>query len=547
MDNTENIDDMDDGIDPRYHPEIPKKVIMTNLEMKTLDDVDSTCLINIGEDSEDSEKEIEIKGINDIFDFSLSAAHRLAALNQTDIDSAIEAVNKIRSMYTLSSISVIQSFLFDVAVKSNLPIDIKMQCADSLCEESNLFGDKMDYKKQLGLDCLMALCQEMDRVEMLTTHGCRLSSNIHADRILYLINNNVTGSDNLFYSFICRSDIDSKFRYRTILAVDGDLMINACRIFANDCNTNVRYKILGCQNLLGSNVSDHEKTGLLQLLLAIANDKTEHVNTRADAADTVIRHGITSDERELGKKIINKMGWDSGTVGTIYTNSQNVHAVAIEESAMDVIKVLISKELPPKQFNSIRKKLVQRAKEKYRPSFFGAGRKIFAVQISDNETLISNSLDRIEVDRTLFTNYLTLKSILSMIYVFIGDNDVMIDRLLEELIDMSDTCTSGYVFRLVNSLSGFADFSIQISWKDQIFANLNGRLNARIRDLTEEKCSLVLEGLTSNDMTTRRPFLEFFRENISSIREEMHAEFKDYISDTDFDLYCTKAVINYEK
>jgi hypothetical protein len=44
----------------------------------------------------------------------------------------------------------------------------------------------------------------------------------------------------------------------------------------------------------------------------------------------------------------------------------------------------------------------------------------------------------------------------------------------------------------------------------------------------------------------RSNFLKFFRENIPSIRQEMYEEFKDYMEDTDYDLYFRKAIFKYE-
>ena len=40
-------------------------------------------------------------------------------------------------------------------------------------------------------------------------------------------------------------------------------------------------------------------------------------------------------------------------------------------------------------------------------------------------------------------------------------------------------------------------------------------------------------------------FLKFFRDNMLNIREELYEEFKDYLTDTDFDLYTRRAIIVY--
>ena len=45
---------------------------------------------------------------------------------------------------------------------------------------------------------------------------------------------------------------------------------------------------------------------------------------------------------------------------------------------------------------------------------------------------------------------------------------------------MSGKCATGYVTRLVNALSGFGDFSLKISWEDEISTKISMRLNQEI-------------------------------------------------------------------
>ena len=176
-------------------------------------------------------------------------------------------------------------------------------------------------------------------------------------------------------------------------------------------------------------------------------------------------------------------------------------------------------------------------------------------------------------------------------------------RLLEELEDMSGTCSSGFLSRLVNVVSGFGDFSIRISWQDQIIGNLTGRINKEIKNITSENSLFidklediiilklqitgeilkicedleeittetivdkyksspeyslescledfqesVLQELTVNtsQFSDRQNFSLFFRTIIGNIREEMYSEFKQFLSDTSFDLYMRKALFKYE-
>ena len=178
------------------------------------------------------------------------------------------------------------------------------------------------------------------------------------------------------------------------------------------------------------------------------------------------------------------------------------------------------------------------------------------------------------MDRALYSKYnCSFLNILLKIWTYLTTHeseDDMKKRLIEELIDMSGTCSSGFSSRLVNVISGYGDFNLNISWRDQIIANFTGRLNARTRDISSKEkmrinCKLhnfstpemelledfqekVLEEMTvnSNDFASRKNFLKFFRKNMLTIRQELFEEFKNHIQDTDFDLYFRSAISNYE-
>jgi hypothetical protein len=122
-------------------------------------------------------------------------------------------------------------------------------------------------------------------------------------------------------------------------------------------------------------------------------------------------------------------------------------------------------------------------------------------------------------------------------------------RLLEELVEMAGTCSTGFATRLINSISGFGEFTIKISWREQIIGNFTGRLNAKIRnmdDLILQEKVLEEMMLETTNYSGRKRFLKFLRNNLLEIREELYDEFKTHISDTDFDLYFRTAVSMYE-
>ncbi len=114
---------------------------------------------------------------------------------------------------------------------------------------------------------------------------------------------------------------------------------------------------------------------------------------------------------------------------------------------------------------------------------------------------------------------------------------------------MAGTCSSGYATRLINTISGFGDFNMRISWREQIISNLTGRLNAIIREMDDlDLQEKIIEEMTveSSEYERRKHFLKFFRQHILGIMEEMYEEFKEHITDTDFDLYFRQAVSMYE-
>ena len=212
------------------------------------------------------------------------------------------------------------------------------------------------------------------------------------------------------------------------------------------------------------------------------------------------------------------------------------------------------------------------------------------------------SLNRIEIDRSTYLGN-TLSRILIKIWSYIQTNefkDELIIRLLQELEEMSGTCSSGFVGRLINTLSGFGNITINISFEDQLISNFIGRLNYYTKKICEksspfykERLNDVLElvirnsnkvkpinkpisilinehlktnknkkinsaikyfseevinemTINSNKYGDRTHFLLFFRTYLPFLREELYEEFKEYLNPFEFDLTIRKAISLYE-
>jgi hypothetical protein len=163
---------------------------------------------------------------------------------------------------------------------------------------------------------------------------------------------------------------------------------------------------------------------------------------------------------------------------------------------------------------------------------------------------LESAMVRITIDRAIYGRFhLSLAHIIAKMWTYIQDSphrDELQKRLLEELIDSNNKCSSGYVSRIVNTLSGFGDMSLQISFEDQIVTVLETRLNAEI--MNDENADTILDEMTLpvRFFEKRGTFLKFFRTHISRIREEMYEEFKEYVNTYDYDMYFRKAIMHYE-
>lgn len=426
------------------------------------------------------------------------------------------------------------------------------------------------------------------------------------------------------------------------------------------------YKILSGQYLLQNlKLDESEENNVNRELLSFSEDEDLDYNLRADSADTLLNCSKNDEIKNRAKEIIMILGHIYGRARNIFENAQNVHTEEIEKSVYDVLEFLSKfptqeidnriidfeyintyiekycKDLQESKKNNkvlctssissrestgstgstestetIAYTVCNHCKCKYCESCIYNDNKFCrdsnCVLLYDKEEKIKISLNRINVDRVLYSKFnQSLVNILLKIWSYIQTHEfkeAMYNRLLEELYDMAGTCSSGFASRLINTISGFGDFNIRISWDDQITANFSGRLNAKIHQITNkdsvyylkkhrevvelymrhiniiqkrcdakdlsdkstlktvidnylstdkyEKINLAVEYfyesvisemiIPSSNYHDRQNFIKFFRDNMLSIRQDLYEEFKGYITDTEFDLCIRKAISQYE-
>ena len=396
---------------------------------------------------------------------------------------------------------------------------------------------------------------------------------------------------------------------------------NAQLAFLFNINNNIYYKILSGQYLLQKcSLTPSTSLSVQKRILSFAQDSDVEYDRRADAADILLRLG-EKNMQEAGRSIIKELGCVAGEVKTVFDNAQNVHNEEVEESVFEALEFLNTLPIHtinnlPIDFDYVNTQVENMVIEKEEnerkknPTF---------MEVEKSER-IRLAMNRIRMDRALYFKYNnSLLNILLKVWTYmVSDQEnfkEMCTRLLEELEEMSNTCSSGYAIRLINVISGFGNFNMRISFEDQIIANFIGRLNAKARliqsedspfrkerlyDMIElllhkednkelkesieiklnpsgdeksrpnmltivkhflstdmetkvESCISKFSELVINEMTakssnysTRQNFFLFFRTYVGGIREEMYEEFKEFLSDSDFDLYMRKALMSYE-
>ena len=434
---------------------------------------------------------------------------------------------------------------------------------------------------------------------------------------------------------------DIRYLYKTEINKPifwDDLVYNLQFNFLINDNS-VNYTILSGQYLLQFYCENNMNLSLTiqHIMLNIAEDATRDYNERADAADTILSYSNNTEILEQAQNIIIQLGITSQKDVTIFDNKQNVHTQEIEQSAIHILEFInnmtIKKQITFEDvLSEINKMLLTNKQEtrvdnklsnttcKFCESYLINDKFCNSTceMLLDKHEKIKVSLNRIKLDRCLYSKFSnTLENILLKVWNYISTSefkDELKIRLLDELQDMSGTCSSGFLTRLVNVISGYEDnLNIKISWEQQIVANFVGRMNYQLKQLIsnnnnslfvdkideiillwlndleneellnslkqqidkdskiDEKKQLVSLFLQNNkeskiqecfaDFTNniieelsgnmsrydlRQNYNLFFNVSCDKIRIELYEEFKQYITDVDFDLYFKKAIIAYE-
>lgn len=537
-----------------------------------------------------------------------------------DYNMGLELLNTYCSQYNFSGTHNIKILLYNLCCNSNIDDILKIKCCKSLLsfeefeegsdseddeefakikKESNIKVRERNKKRfDLAYDCINNVCKNWKEVPT--------PIKIEVIHILMKKENYRAECEKYFLQILNDNKLESEYKYKCILSLQNLDISNKeyfiksfMSSFIKNDNNNIYYRILSGQFLL----KKYKENDIQELLLSFSEDENIEYNRRADSADVLLTFGNSSFKKK-GEIIINKLGNNNNKEKTIYGNLQNVHTKEIDNSVNDILIKLSSfpiLKLENKNyisFKDIKNEILKLITKEY------------------NKEKILQSLNRIEIDNALYSKFNdSLKNVLIKVWSYINQNNKnkfeMTKRLLEELEDMSGTCSSGFVSRMINSISGFdEEMNIKISWEDQIISNVSGRLNLKIKKIKDydsiyynEKLDEVIIlwlnhnleikknimknikkkhntkivhsedvinevklldyeqvciehfyerviselSISSSKPVDKKNFLLFFRNTIQDIRNELYEEFIPYISENDFDLYFRNAIMIYER
>lgn len=296
--------------------------------------------------------------------------------------------------------------------------------------------------------------------------------------------------------------------------------------FIGMSTTSATYKIMAAQIVLAH---DDPSSVAVDLITSYVLDETMAMDTRAHAADVAANTASIPELAEIGRAFIMR---DVG-------GASMVHSSGVLSSVDRGIETILARTCLHN----------------------AAGIDLDDLRSLCNENdkcALEETFDRIICDQTPYTRFqLTLERLVEKAYTLAlqidkdRDNSTHVrTRLVEELVDGAKSCAVGIVARVVNTFSGMDiddTLGLYVAVEDQIITAVRAKLNKRALELDEDEQSLVVEqmAIDSSNFSERIEFNEFFINHFPNIRQELFMDYKNIISDQEFDMYIKKAILHY--
>lgn len=457
-----------------------------------------------------------------IFDLTVSNNQRYIYLLKEDETSQFEILKRFMDIYRISKIKKLEKFFIYVCTFDNhINLYLKQELLQALTfEVKNKGAIEQGYNNVIFLILKKALTN-LEYWFMLENTILNYSKEFKDINIYILLKNIII----IFFG-------GKKASFKQLF----NLLLN----FKHECYfiwlctfifEKYKQKLTVKNNLLLLQIIFEKNNNYNEDLFHIINNKTFDINLQLEACDILLNKGDENIKNKVQDIIQNILPI------TAYTNNpENAHLSSLIYSVDKSIESILNLNKDKKFPLDLQPILLQRYKK------------------SINFVQINGALNRIfNYNFLTFTKYkLTLKEILENIWLIVESSEFkeeLYNRLEQELVDMYNTCSQGYLTRLINIFSGFDNgVGITISYEDEIYALFSNQINKIVGGAPEVVKNQLLEELMvpTNDYQNRLNLIRFLRPHLPKIWNEIFEMYKDILSITDLDLYCRKVTMKYE-
>lgn len=549
-------------------------------------------------------------------DLSLPLEERLDAFRTMHTINIDDTLSIIKGMLKFGATSIITEYAYELCKSSHINTMQKLEIAMTMATYMDPITGKDDIRViQKGNDALGYILEHeymnlyilitIDTIMRIISDANEVNRDVSKTLLKRIVADEISYSSNRRYDIIRRLMNIAISNMKTCLAYYGveskklntyrevrrlfinnvpehlhlevithnSLIINLCIIFVEsyhyeELNMNAIFAL----TFAYINSSEEAVHFIEILLIEISENPALSENIRTSAADVILNNATSLYTRERAQDIINVIAEENRIANnrrrqhenginnkTIYNFSQNVHKQSVSssvEQALDFLSTMDNIAASENIFSDIEStKEYISLDEEYKYKIAKAFRHI----LSDSCVYSKHNFSMLDIFCKLWRYIETHEY-----------RDELIKRMFEELYDMSNMCNTGYISRLVNIMSGFGDFSITISWEEQITSVFVQRFNKYIMNISEpggiphedyvnhivplfdnvdnileEFKSRVLEEMTLSKCAKRVCYDIFCNIYIPVIEFELRKEYKSYISQKDFNRYMAAAKAQY--
>jgi len=534
-----------------------------------------TFLINLLKEDKISNQKKHIENISDKKDFELIDLYKdqefsgddrrliIEELKKRDPLLVMECINNLTSGYIFGASSYIKKLLIELVKNENLHFPYRVLIIQSL-ENSNHSSE--ESKQKVTKEC-EELYIELFKVVYTTLEykqTYEVSTTFFWDIFKTILSRDSIKKklvdDQDFFQYITEicghilldTLLEEEFRYKLLQSltktenVVDQFRVKSCELFISGKLSDYKYFIFVLQILKNMNKLNKSH---LETLVNVFNTYELTINAKADICDFFLSLAEKefADYNKFGKVNLDNISFDikeSGKLKTIYNNGQNIHKIDVDQSIKPFIEKIINLDFQNFQFNP-------EDHEQYSNFLSNMIDEIIKFATCHNfEKMdvdkINSSIKRFILDNTLYSEYnVSLLNLLARSYLYIlskDEKEELMIRLCEELVDMSETCTTGHIYRLVNIFSGY-DIEMRMPVEEEVKGCVFARLTKMIEN-KDEDLQLEIWDTIGEDPESEEKFYQLLGKEIAELYDELKTEYveQNIVPEDQLTLYVRRAV-----